>query len=183
MSEAEQTELNSIQRTNDTSNEPSISLEQFQIEQRKDPDLNPLFQFLEHNELTGNYKIDAQTITWSRYLTIQNNLLFHFQNLSGSNRYPKTVQQLVVPFSLIRSVISLIHTGDLCGHPGVKKTFEKVREEFYWKHMFNDIVEFVTACKLCQITKPPAPSIQMQVQHLSKLTETSANSTMANYLN
>jgi len=168
LSEAEQTELNSIQRTNDTSNEPSISLEQFQIEQRKDPDLNPLFQFLEHNELTGNYKIDAQTITWSRYLTIQNNLLFHFQNLSGSNRYPKTVQQLVVPFSLIRSVISLIHTGDLCGHPGVKKTFEKVREQFYWKHMFNDIVEFVTTCESCQVTKPPAPPTQMQVQYLQR---------------
>ena len=78
------------------------------------------------------------------------------------------MQQLVVPFNLIHSVISLIPTGDLCGHPGVKKTFEKAREQFYWKRMFNHIVEFFSTCKSCQITKPPATPTQMQVQYLQR---------------
>ena len=35
-------------------------------------------------------------------------------------------------------------------------------------YMFNDIVEFVTTCESCQITKPPAPPTQMQVQYLQR---------------
>ena len=131
-SKFDRAELNSLQIPISSSSQPpisleqSISLEQFKMEQRKDLELNPLFEYLEHNNLTGDYKVDAQTIALSRYLTIQNDLLFHFQNLTGSNRYPRTVQQLVVPASLTEQVISLIHAGDMCGHPGVKKTFEKL---------------------------------------------------------
>ena len=129
LSENDQLELNTIQSAgNCSSNELSISLQEFQIEQRKDPDLHPVFQFLENNELTGDYKTDVQIIAWSRYLTIQNNLLFHFQNLSSSNRHPMMAQQLVVPFSLVRPIINLLHSGDLCGHPGVKKKLLKKPE-------------------------------------------------------
>ena len=67
LSENDQLELNTIQSAgNCSSNELSISLQEFQIEQRKDPDLHPVFQFLENNELTGDYKTDVQTIAWSR---------------------------------------------------------------------------------------------------------------------
>ena len=77
-------------------------------------------------------------------------------------------QQLVVPFSVVRPIINLLHSGDLCGHPGVKKTFEKARNHFYWKHMFNDIVEFVVSCESCQVTKSPAPPTLLQVQYLQR---------------
>jgi len=54
LSENDQLELNTIQSAgNCSSNELSISLQEFQIEQQKDPDLHPVFQFLENNELTG----------------------------------------------------------------------------------------------------------------------------------
>ena len=130
------------------------------MEQRKDLELNPLFEYLEHNNLTGDYKIDAQTIALPRHLTIQNDLPFHFrlQHLTKSNRHPRTVEQLVIPALLIKQVISLIHAGDMCGHSGVTKTFEKARQHFYWKNMFNHIVDFVISCESCQVTKPPAPS-------------------------
>ena len=69
LSENDQLEFKTIQSAgNCSSNELSISLQEFQIEQRKDPDLHryPVFQFLENNELTGDYKTDVQTIAWSR---------------------------------------------------------------------------------------------------------------------
>ena len=53
-----------------------------------------------------------------------------------------------------------------------KKLLKKRENNFTGNiYMFNNIVEFVTTCESCQITKPPAPPTQMQVQYLQDLSK------------
>jgi hypothetical protein len=44
------------------------------------------------------------------------------------------------------------HTSPLGGHLGVFKTIQKIRENFIWKAMDNDISARVRSCTVCEIS-------------------------------
>ncbi|XP_055913098.1 uncharacterized protein LOC129946788 [Eupeodes corollae] len=46
------------------------------------------------------------------------------------------------------------HDAPLSGHMGVKKTFARVAEKYYWPKMRSDITRYVRSCKICQSVKP-----------------------------
>jgi hypothetical protein len=46
------------------------------------------------------------------------------------------------------------HTSPLGGHLGVFETIEKIRENFIWKGIDNDIRVRVRRCTVCGISKP-----------------------------
>ena len=73
------TELNVVSAEAPINGDPkSISIEDFREQQRSDPKLLPIFQFMESNTLIDDPKLNAEIVAISRYLTIQNGLLFHF---------------------------------------------------------------------------------------------------------
>ena len=45
-------------------------------------------------------------------------------------------------------ILEMCHSDPTSGHFGVKKTFNQVRERFYWKGMFKDAEELVRLHKL-----------------------------------
>ena len=49
--------------------------------------------------------------------------------------------------------IATCHDGPLEGHPGIKKTQELVKRQFWWLQMNKDIAEYVKGCILCQQNK------------------------------
>ena len=36
------------------------------------------------------------------------------------------------------------------GHMGVQKTFNSIRQKYYWPNVFKELNDFVTACVVCQ---------------------------------
>jgi hypothetical protein len=46
-----------------------------------------------------------------------------------------------------------MHSNGLGGYFGMDKTFEIVREKFFWLNMRRDVNRFVSACRVCQTTK------------------------------
>ena len=62
-------------------------------------------------------------------------------------------------FSLYRTVQSLLTAKDnfailyyIGGHLGRDKTYDKITRNFYWKHIWNDVKQFVKTCEVCQRT-------------------------------
>ena len=45
------------------------------------------------------------------------------------------------------------HDSTVGGHKGETKTYERVRERFYWKGMREDIRDYVRSCESCQKKK------------------------------
>ncbi|RWS25899.1 pol polyprotein-like protein, partial [Leptotrombidium deliense] len=65
------------------------------------------------------------------------------------------VNLLAVPKCLINNVLIAMHDCIYSGgHFGIRKTFERVRQRFYWRTMHSDVIKYVISCPKCQKTKP-----------------------------
>ncbi|XP_073721145.1 uncharacterized protein [Misgurnus anguillicaudatus] len=83
--------------------------------------------------------------------------------------YRKTGEklQLVVPFQVRNTVMTLGHSIPWAGHLGRRRTHSRISKHFYWLGMSKDIAEFCKTCPECQrsaLRKPPkVPLIPLPV--------------------
>ena len=56
--------------------------------------------------------------------------------------------QVVVPEALRTAVVAGCHEGTE-GHTSVIKTYQKVRDRFYWPGMFLDVQKYIKFCPVC----------------------------------
>lgn len=47
-------------------------------------------------------------------------------------------------------ILEMCHSDPTSGHFGVKKTFNRLSERFYWKGMYKDVENLVATCNHCQ---------------------------------
>jgi hypothetical protein len=59
---------------------------------------------------------------------------------------------------IITTLIQLYHDPPHVGHPGVSKTYELLRRNYFWPRMFYDVNNYVTHCPSCQKSKPHNPA-------------------------
>ena len=64
-------------------------------------------------------------------------------------------KRLWVPTSMLIEVIQKAHDQPACGHPGIARTNELIRREYYWRGMRNTITQYVANCYTCQRAKAP----------------------------
>ena len=69
--------------------------------------------------------------------------------------------RLYIPKTLIREVLYLTHSHKLAGHPGLQKTKDVVKRNYFWPGCSKDVEDFVTYCEICNLHKGspnvPAP--------------------------
>lgn len=86
------------------------------------------------------------------------------------------VFQIVVPTTLRTKVLETSH-GDVAGHFGVRKTYDRILHHFFWPRLKRDVAQFIKTCHTCQLTskpnqivKPaplyPIPAIGQPFEHL-----------------
>lgn len=66
--------------------------------------------------------------------------------LSKSKFHPTSKEE-------IRKILTENHYSELAGHPGVTRTYHRIKERYYWKTMKLDIKDYVKRCSSCQINK------------------------------
>ena len=88
------------------------------------------------------------------YYLDPNGLLCHLWVPKG-RRVPGIKSQLVVPTPLRHEILIGGHDDPLAGHLGVNKTYEKLRERYYWPKMFADVQFWCLSCTHCQMKKSP----------------------------
>ncbi len=74
--------------------------------------------------------------------SVQDGVLFH-------------KDRLWVPEDHYAELIRETHDQPACGHPGVARTYELLKREYYWRGMRTDVATFVKNCYTCQRTKAP----------------------------
>ncbi len=62
--------------------------------------------------------------------------------------------QVVVPKQFRDIVLQHAH-GEVAGHLGVKKTYDRILRQFYWPRLKKDISSFIRTCHTCQVTGKP----------------------------
>ena len=62
--------------------------------------------------------------------------------------------QLVVPKSLVDSVLYSCHDAITAGHLGIEKTYHRIFQRYYWVGMWRDTRRWINQCRICQRRKP-----------------------------
>jgi hypothetical protein len=139
------------------SNEPSLSLEA-NTETTKIPHIDLTLKWIKQEQ-----KLDT---------TIQN-IITHMKN-NDNPRYvmiddvlyrliPRGTQNIRLPYlppSLIKDVLFLFHDHPTSAHFGINRTYEKLKNKYYWPKMKSSIVNYIQSCLQCskhniRRTKPP----------------------------
>ena len=111
---------------------PGVQIERVRELQRSDPTLADIITYLESSRLP-NTSAEARAIVHSidDYYLDPDGLLCHLWVPRG-RRVPGIKSQLVIPTSLRHEILVGGHDDPLAGHLGVNKTYEKLRERYYW---------------------------------------------------
>ncbi len=64
----------------------------------------------------------------------------------GPNR---AVTQLIIPESLVPTILKRIHSSPHAGYPGKNRTLLQARMLYYWPTMRSDIIKYIDACNTC----------------------------------
>lgn len=83
--------------------------------------------------------------------------VFKFISNSTLIEDPAYKWKQVVPIADRKPVIERVHNE---AHLGVHKTLIKIREQFYWPKMANDVKRFVFSCAVCKESKTPNINVQ-----------------------
>jgi hypothetical protein len=62
--------------------------------------------------------------------------------------------KICVSVGLLReSILREHHDAPMAGHPGIKKTYKKIKEDYYWSSMKKDVETYITKYDVCQKNK------------------------------
>jgi hypothetical protein len=83
------------------------------------------------------------------FFFVENNILCRAQAPTSEKRRPFIHRQVVMPLSLRKSLVEEYHNSALSGHLAYRRTFQKLRDKYYWPSMLNDIREYCQKCEEC----------------------------------
>lgn len=122
--------------------------------QRRDNDLAEITDYLENDQLPhDNVRAKQVPLSQDIYFLDENNLLYHLDVLQKRARKGYHAQLVLPP---LRYEVLVHARDDLSGgHLGTFKTYEKLRDRFYWKGMHTDVEHWVRSCQDCATRKNP----------------------------
>ena len=77
----------------------------------------------------------------------------------------QTVYQIVVPTVHRREVMELAHDLPVSGHLGVRKTYNRVLQHFFWPGLKRDVAKWCRECHTCQLGGKPNQNIPQAPLH------------------
>lgn len=85
-------------------------------------------------------------------------LIYNWENTSDGELISK--RKIVIPKKYRPQILNLCHSA----HFGVKKTYENLKQYFYWKGMYRDCTNFVESCLPCNEHKYPNKYAKVPLQ-------------------
>ena len=64
---------------------------------------------------------------------------------------PKEARQRPTTCSIEEALLAAYHESPWAGHRGTWATFKKQTEKYWWPGLYQDVHQFVTTCKRCQL--------------------------------
>ena len=84
---------------------------------------------------------------------IQKKGLYYRQYKAAGNN-GREYNQLIVPAKLRGDVLKIAHDGIMSGHLGIRKTTDRILNEFFWPTIRKDVKVYCKTCDICQKTVP-----------------------------
>ena len=137
-----------------------LRADQIYAYQRKDQEICDIIDYLEENRLPqDNAQAKRVLLSEDVYFLDDNCLLYHLDK-HGRKGYKENHAQLVLPPPLQYEVLVHAHDDLTGGHLGTFKTYEKLRDRFYWRGMYKDVEHWVRSCVDCATRKRPRNNLR-----------------------
>ena len=139
--------------------------------QKKCPDFQVMYNYLAEKKLPDDATL-ARNTTWeSDQYMLADRVLYHYYQPRTKKANPSEgcIIQVALPKALRLDVLKSYHDSIAGGgHLGIQKTFEAIRQKFYWPHMYQDVQDYVLSCDTCQRIKvdrrqPRVPMTNMPI--------------------
>ena len=133
----------------------SMSVENLIKAQKEDTSLQHYWDLAKRGQKSS---VRGNNTTW---FEIKSGLLYR---RFLSNKDSTLSKQLMVPKPLREKVLKLAHEALLSAHLGIKKTTDKIMQNFYWPGLQSDVSRFCNSCDICQRTmlKGRLPKVPLQ---------------------
>jgi transposase InsO family protein len=126
--------------------------------QNEDTDIGPILQ-----AKSNDTKITSEELLSMSPASRQYSLLWDTLEVRDGLLYKRFIKQnktgefwqFIVPHGLRKEVLFENHDSIIAGHFGVKKTCERIKQNFYWYGMKGDIELYVRHCDTCASDKKP----------------------------
>ena len=136
----------------------AVDFAHFSLDQRDDPELTSLIDFLEKGTLPDNDAEARKLVITSEAFDFTDGLLYHESpNLPGR-------WCVVVPTGRREALIKEAHDGRFSGHFAEKKIFELLRRQYWWPGMRADVRRYCRSCLVCASRKGQSRSIRPPLQ-------------------
>ena len=115
-----------------------------------DDELQPIIQYLKDQNPSKpkSTRVSVQHI--ARHYIIEDGLLYHHDILGES----KPLRQLVIPTSLKETrFLYAFHNSPLGAHLGQTKTYDRIRQRYFWNGMYSDVKKWIKTCLDCRKAK------------------------------
>lgn len=119
-------------------------------EQKRDPSLKDLYELVVPSSQVGNIR---------QGYVLQEDLLLRIWTPHGDGISGDPIVQVVLPEKFRTSVIHTAH-DNIAGHMGIKKTYHRVLQHFFWPHVKHDVSKYIRTCHVCQVTRKPNQSLK-----------------------
>lgn len=139
---------------------PAMTKQEVRVGQKEDPVVGLVLHYRTRNQkpsrserIGGGGPVCLLLKEWRR-LVVKDGIMYR-QIQDGLRG---TVKQLVLPEKLRVPVKTALH--DDSGHLGFERTFQMIRERFYWPKMFQDVKAWCEQCERCCLRKTPTAGLR-----------------------
>ena len=140
--------------------------------QEQDSDIEPILRWKRESENRPDWETvaphsPATKLYWAQWrsLHLREGVLHRIWETPAGDG---VVWQLLLPKPMRKTAFLQLHATLTSGHMGIKKTLDRIRQRFYWRHCQRDIKSWCNSCDLCSSQrgppkKPRAPMSQYNV--------------------
>ncbi|XP_068231835.1 uncharacterized protein [Palaemon carinicauda] len=96
----------------------------------------------------SNFDVDVDDLSKPAFLKEEGLVYRISRSVNAPADQAEVRKQLVIPERYRSKLLILAHENNLAGHFGVRKTFQKLSEHFFWPGMRRDVKRHVLSCKL-----------------------------------
>jgi len=117
------------------------------------PDCKQIINYLCHGILPRDDAAARKIIFQTKKYTMIDEILYHLDLPRQRKRTASTdvTQQLLVPRNLRELLLQCYH--DKLSYTGPEKTYDTIRQKYYWVSLYSDVFEWCKTCSECQTGK------------------------------
>ena len=147
-----------------------FTIEELRAAQRSCPAVGPVIQELQSSRSDGTICKESECILRRRArLCLGSDGVLRYKESKGRSTQSQPMGRrqilvVVLPRSLRRKFLELVHNAPLSGHMGRNRTVERIRDIVWWPYMSEDVATYVRGCDACQRHKRPKHPDRAQLE-------------------